>query len=277
MIVISRSLENRFRGRRRSLVRSGLRWIQGNGKRRLRLNLRGNAMLKPRIFKLGTLMLAQCVIFLTVSFVGAQQVPFFVIVHPDNATEMMSRQLISNIFLKKTTRWGPDLSVELVDLKPESSIREAFSREVHKRSTAEIVSYWSEQGAAGGPTAPLEVSGAEAVAFVRQTPGAIAYVSTSSSLEGVKLVPLVIPPVAIKKVPPNYSKRAFRFRIEGDVVLRLLINEKGRVEDVTVLKELEHGLTEEAIRAVKKWRFEPATSGGIPLSTEIDVTVTFGL
>ncbi len=39
----------------------------------------------------------------------------------------------------------------------------------------------------------------------------------------------------------------------------------------------ESPFTEEAIRAVKKWRFEPATSGGISLSTEIDVTVTFGL
>lgn len=234
-------------------------------------------MVKPRIFKLGTLLVTQCVIFLTVSLVGAQQVPFFVIVHPDNDTEMMSRELISDIFLKKTTRWGADLSVELVDLKPESSIREAFSIEVHKRSTAEIVSYWSKQSAAGGQTPPLEVSGAEAVAFVRQTPGAIAYISTSSPFDGVKLVPLVIPPVVVKKVPPSYSDRALRFRIEGDVVLRLLVNEKGRVESVTVLEGLRYGLTEEAIRAVKKWRFEPATSGGIALSTEIDVTVTFGL
>ncbi len=234
-------------------------------------------MQKPRTFRLGTLLLTQCLIFSTVSWVGAQQVPFFVIVHPDNATEMMSRELISNIFLKKTTKWGADLSVEVVDLKPESSIREAFSLEVHKRTTAEIVSYWSKQVAAGGPAPPLEVSGAEAVAFVRKTPGAIAYVSTSSSFEGVKLVPLVIPPVVVKKVPPNYSERALRFRVEGDVVLRLLVNEKGRVEGVTVLEGLKYGLTEEAIRAVKKWRFEPATSGGISLSTEIDVTVTFGL
>ena len=234
-------------------------------------------MLKPRIVTLGSLLLAQCVVFLTASVVGAQQVPFFVIVHPDNTAEMMSRQLISDIFLKKATKWEDGLPVEAIDLKQDSSIRGAFSLEVHNRSTAEVVKYWSELAEAGGGAPPPELSGQEAVAFVRQHPGAIAYVSTSSSLDGVKLISLVKPPVVVKKVPPSYTARAVRFRIEGDVVLRLLVNEKGRVEHVTVVKGLDYGLTEEAVRAVKKWRFEPATSGGIPVSTDIDVTVSFGL
>ena len=234
-------------------------------------------MTGPRIVKPGIVLLTQCVVFLMVSAVGAQQVPFFVIVHPDNEMEMMSRQLISDIFLKKATQWRDGLAVEPVDLKPESSIREAFSLEVHERGTAEIEEFWADQESSGGSAPPVEVTGAEAVALVRQHRGAIAYVSTSSPLDGVKLIPLVVPPVAVKKVAPSYSERAARFGIEGDVVLRLVVNEKGKVKQVTVLQGLEYGLTQEAIRAVKKWRFEPATSGGIPVSTDIDVTITFNL
>jgi hypothetical protein len=44
---------------------------------------------------------------------------------------------------------------------------------------------------------------------------------------------------------------------------------------VASVEGLEYGLNDEAIRAVKKWLYEPATSGGVPVSTEINVTVKF--
>ncbi len=255
----------------------GLDLIQGNFRNESDRMRGGAVMTGPRIVKPGIMLLTQCIVFLMVSAVGAQQVPFFVIVHPDNDMEMMSRKLISDIFLKKATVWRDGLPVEPVDLKPDSSIREAFSLEVHERGTAEIEKFWAEHETGSGPGPPVEVTGPEAVALVRQNKGAIAYVSTSSALDGVKLIPLVIPPVAIKKVAPSYSERAARFGIEGEVVLRLVVNEKGKVKQVTVLQGLEYGLTQEAIRAVKRWRFEPATSGGIPVSTDIDVTINFNL
>lgn len=235
-------------------------------------------MLKSKIAKPGIWLFAFSLVFLSSSLVGAQQVPFFVIVHPDNDTEMLSRQMISDFFLKKTTKWRDEQLTEPVDLDSESKIREAFSLEIHERSTADVKGHWQEQILSGGQSPPLEVAGEEeAIAFVRRHRGAIAYVSTSASFDGVKIIPLVIPPVVIKKALPSYSDRALRFRIQGDVVLRLLITEEGIVEHVTVLKELKYGLTEEAVRAVKRWRFEPATSGGIPVSADIDVTVNFSL
>ncbi|MEN8164508.1 MAG: TonB family protein [Acidobacteriota bacterium] len=235
-------------------------------------------MPKSEFARIGILLIAFSLVVSWTSVAGAQQVPFFVIVHPDNNVEMLSRQAISDIFLKKTTQWGDDLVAEPVDLDSESGIRRFFSLEIHDLSTADVKKFWQEKIDSGYQGPPLEVATEDdAIAFVRQHPGAIAYVSTSASFEGVKIVPLVVPPVVIKKVSPNYSERAFRFRIEGEVVLRLQVNEEGRVKDVTVLKGLEYGLTEEAIRSVKRWRFEPATTGGIPVSADIDVTINFSL
>ncbi len=212
------------------------------------------------------------------SLVTAQQVPFFVIVNPDNDADMLSREAISSIFLKKTTTWQDGTSAVPVDLGPKSSIREAFSLEIHKRSTANIKSHWQKEAFSGTVVQPLEVATeTEAIIHVRENRGAIAYVSTSASFDGVKLIALVVPPVVIKKVPPNYSQTALRFRIQGNVVLRVLIDEDGKVEEVTVLKKLKHGLTEEAVKAVKKWRFEPATSGGMPVSSDLDITINFSL
>lgn len=209
---------------------------------------------------------------------GAQQLPFFVIVHPDNDTDMLSRQMISDIFLKKAQVWRDGSSAEPVDLDPASSIREAFSVEIHGRRTEQVKKYWAQKAFSGTQSPPVEVAGdAEAVAFVRANPASIAYVSTTAPLDGVKIVPVVIPPEVINRVPPEYPQVAARFRVQGDVVLRLEIDEDGKVAYVTVVKGLSHGLTEAAEKAVKKWRFKPATSGGVPVSAELDVTVSFRL
>lgn len=208
--------------------------------------------------------------------VDAQQMPFFVVVHADNDLDMLSRDALSDIFLKKTTKWSDGSAAMPIDLAPESAIRKAFSEEIHKRSVDEVQAYWSGQEDAKGVTRPtIAADQKEALKLVRENRGAIAYVSTSADFTGVNIIAVVNPPVVIKKVPPNYTQSALRFRVQGDVVLRLQINEEGEVDDVTVIEGLKHGLTEEAVQAVKKWRFKPATTGGMAVSAEIDVTVNF--
>jgi len=209
---------------------------------------------------------------------AAQQVPFFIVVNPDNPVEMLSREFISAIYLKTSTNWKDGTPIEPIDLTPESRIREAFSREVHDRGTADVQKYWQEKAAEGGETAPPEAaSEADAVEFVRQHRGGIAYVSTSAPLDGVLLVAVVRPPVAVDVVPPEYTERAARMGIEGSVVLRVQVSERGEPEDITVIKGLPAGLTAAAVRAVKQWHFDPATAGGVPVSADMEVTVKFSL
>lgn len=87
----------------------------------------------------------------------------------------------------------------------------------------------------------------------------------------------VMAPRAIHKPPPMYTETAREERIQGLVILRLVIDETGRVTDVEVLKGLPYGLTETAMQTVEQWRFEPATHRGKPVSVLYNITINFRL
>ena len=76
---------------------------------------------------------------------------------------------------------------------------------------------------------------------------------------------------------PYCTKVARKERIQGLVILRLLIDEGGDVTGVEVLKGLPHGLTDTAIAAVEKWKFEPALHEGKPVSVLYIITINFRL
>jgi protein TonB len=84
-------------------------------------------------------------------------------------------------------------------------------------------------------------------------------------------------PRAILKQRPVYTEAARKEHIQGVVILQLVIDESGEVTEVEVLKGLAYGLTENAIEAVKQWRFEPARHDGKPVSVLYNITVNFRL
>ncbi|OGW62112.1 MAG: hypothetical protein A2V83_00100 [Nitrospirae bacterium RBG_16_64_22] len=80
------------------------------------------------------------------------------------------------------------------------------------------------------------------------------------------------------RVLPAYPKMARRHGLEGTVVLRLLVAETGNVGDVVV--DAPSGcidLDKAAIDAVRKWRFIPATRGGVAVAVWVRQPVTFRL
>lgn len=64
----------------------------------------------------------------------------------------------------------------------------------------------------------------------------------------------------------SYTAEAVRNKVEGKIVLQLIVCSNGRVSDITVNEPLPFGLTERTIDAVKKVRFEPALLGTQPVS-----------
>lgn len=85
-------------------------------------------------------------------------------------------------------------------------------------------------------------------------------------------------PRALARTPLEYPPRAKAKEIEGYVLLSILINEKGKVEEVKVLESEPQGTFEEvAIRNIKKWKFEPARYQGKPVKTWINQPITFQL
>jgi TonB family protein len=87
----------------------------------------------------------------------------------------------------------------------------------------------------------------------------------------------VEPPRLLKEVRAMYSDAARRANLEGEVELEIVIRRDGSVGDVKVLRGLGMGLNEQAIQAVRQWRFSPARLKGTPVDVIVEVAVEFRL
>jgi TonB family protein len=85
----------------------------------------------------------------------------------------------------------------------------------------------------------------------------------------------VTPPRAIYAPDPEYADAARKAKILGTVVLSLVVSAAGLPEHIRVAKSLDPGLDQEAVDAVKKWKFEPAMRSGKPVAIAIAVEVNF--
>lgn len=114
---------------------------------------------------------------------------YVVVVNAGVDVATLSRTDASRLFLKATTKWPSGETVKPVDLTKGSAVRESFTKEVLGRSSGAIDQYWTQAVFSGRAVPPPEKrSDAEVVAFVRETPGAIGYVSAMADTEGVKRV-----------------------------------------------------------------------------------------
>jgi protein TonB len=84
-------------------------------------------------------------------------------------------------------------------------------------------------------------------------------------------------PKKISGPNPLYPEAARRARIQVVVVLECVIGKTGSVQSVKVLRGLPLGLTESAVDAVKKWKFEPSTLNDKPVEVLYILTVRFNL
>ncbi|MFO7692442.1 MAG: energy transducer TonB [Vicinamibacterales bacterium] len=66
---------------------------------------------------------------------------------------------------------------------------------------------------------------------------------------------------------------------QGTVALEAVVLPSGRVGDVRVIRSLDrkHGLDEEAIIAVERWRFRPGRFDGEPVRVIVRIDMTFKL
>ena len=119
----------------------------------------------------------------------AQAASYKIIVNNSVSVSSLSKKAVSDLFLKKATKWESGAAVTPVDQLDSSNAREGFSKAVHGKTAAAVKSYWNQQIFSGRDVPPVEKkSDAEVLAFVRSTTGAIGYVSEAASAEGVRVV-----------------------------------------------------------------------------------------
>lgn len=79
------------------------------------------------------------------------------------------------------------------------------------------------------------------------------------------------------KALPKYPRLARELGKEGTVLLRLTIDERGRLMDVEVMKRAGSGFDEEAVRAVRDSSFTPARIDGKPVKCKAQLPIRFVL
>ncbi|HSN16206.1 MAG TPA: hypothetical protein VLT61_16355 [Anaeromyxobacteraceae bacterium] len=121
--------------------------------------------------------------------VASAAADYVVVVHASVPVTSLSRSEASRLFLRSSTLWPNGEHVKPVDLSKGSAARLAFTREVRGRSPGAIEQYWTQAVFSGRAIPPPEKrNDAEVLAYVRENPGAIGYVSAGAATDGVKRV-----------------------------------------------------------------------------------------
>ncbi|MBI5084352.1 MAG: energy transducer TonB [Acidobacteria bacterium] len=96
-------------------------------------------------------------------------------------------------------------------------------------------------------------------------------------------------PVPIFKVEAAYTKEAKDARIEGIIVLAIVVTAEGKPSEIRVTKARlvqrdsgkdapsDMGLQEQAIKALMGWKFKPGMKDGKPVAVAADVELNFRL
>jgi len=85
----------------------------------------------------------------------------------------------------------------------------------------------------------------------------------------------VTPPKILYKQEPDFTEPARKYGVQGVVGLNVVVDRTGRISDVRIVRAVGMGLDENAIEAVKTWRFDPATKDGVPVAIAIYIEVAY--
>jgi protein TonB len=83
------------------------------------------------------------------------------------------------------------------------------------------------------------------------------------------------PPVPVRTFPPEVPVSFSRGGSAGLVTVRFLVDVKGAVQEAAIEKSTHHELDEPAMKAVRKWRFKPATKDGVPVAVHVSIPIKF--
>jgi TonB family protein len=86
-----------------------------------------------------------------------------------------------------------------------------------------------------------------------------------------------LPPTIVESTEAPYTESALARRVEGTVVLMVLVRRDGSVGAASVSRGLEPSLDESALSTVREWKFAPAMRGGKTVEVVLEVEVRFRL
>lgn len=87
--------------------------------------------------------------------------------------------------------------------------------------------------------------------------------------------PEVIAPFVVAKTAPAYTEEARLAKLEGSVLLSLVVAADGKPRDIQVARSLGLGLDESAIENIRTWQFKPGTKNGSAVDVLVNEEVFF--
>ena len=190
-----------------------------------------------------------------------------------NSASISDSELRSVFLLqRKTLKDGS--AVEPV-LQKRGPVHDAFCKQFLSRDGEEIRIYYDGIVFTGKGSMPKQLnSDADVVKYVARTPGAIGYVSSSASTDGVKVLMMVSEKSKkqrslVTRVEPEYPRELQQRGIAGTVRLAVTVSPKGSVESVQVVGG-NPILAEAAVKSVKRWIYSPSA-----MTSVIDVSIPF--
>jgi TonB family protein len=97
----------------------------------------------------------------------------------------------------------------------------------------------------------------------------------SASLTPRKVGGAVSAPTLAYQVSPQYTDQAKKAKLNGIVLLSLVVDAQGLPQNVRVVRGVGMGLDEKAIEAVKQYKFKPAMENGEPVPVQLNMEVNF--
>ncbi len=118
------------------------------------------------------------------------------------------------------------------------------------------------------------VSTAMAVSFAMQDAGDLGGIA-----QGIfSLAEVDVAPVPLVRLKPLYPPAARMRRLSGAVTLEFVVDIDGKTHSVEVVDAGRHAVfVKEAVVAIRRWRFTPATQRGEPVPVRVRQTVRFSL
>ena len=143
-------------------------------------------------------------------------------------------------------------------------------------STAPTVLLPDEAAGAPGPAAPMSAGVPDGLGTQLAAPSQVVESGPAPPGSPMRIGHGVREPKKIFDVAPVYPDIALRARVQGAVILEAVINERGTVERIKVLRSVTL-LDAAAVDAVSRWRYTPTLLNGTPVAVLMSITVNFTL
>ena len=85
------------------------------------------------------------------------------------------------------------------------------------------------------------------------------------------------PPVPVRTVTPDFPMDMRRANVSGVVTINCLVDPRGEVQDLKVVKSTNVAFIQPALEALKKWKFKPEQRDGSSVPIRVTIPIKFSM